>query len=82
MELIIAYLMELAKQYPAMASGLMVMGILRLVFKPLMALLHAYVDATPNEADNAALAKAEESAVFKAFAFVLDYFTSVKISKV
>jgi hypothetical protein len=57
------------------------MGIFRAVLKPLFAMLHAYVDATPNLADNEALAKIEDSSILKGIYFVLDYLFSVKVIK-
>jgi len=68
-----------ALKYPATASVLMVMGVLRAVFKPLFALLQAYVASTPSAADDAVLARIEKSKVVTTAAFVLDYVASIKL---
>lgn len=56
-----------------------VVGILRLVFKPLMSAIEAIVKATPSKADDEFVAKAQHSPAYKAFTWFLDLFGSVKI---
>lgn len=74
-EMVIAF----ALKYPATASVLMVMGVARAVFKPLFALLQAYVASTPSKSDDEALAKIEKSKVVTTAAWVLDYVASIKL---
>lgn len=74
-------LLELVQKYPLAVSALAIVGACRAVFKPLFAVLHAYVDATANQKDNLVLEKVEASAVYKGFAFVLDYAASIKLQK-
>lgn len=82
MEFFIPMIVSFAQQYPVVAGIFIVMGILRAIMKPLFALFHAYVDATvDNQADNALLAKIEDSSIFKGIVFVLDYLFSVKLIK-
>lgn len=73
--LIVAY----ATQYPLLVSGLVFVGILRTINKPLFALLNAYVQATPSEKDDEVLKKVETSKVYTHLVFLLDYFTSIKL---
>ncbi|HND36777.1 MAG TPA: hypothetical protein PKZ49_09195 [Nitrosomonas sp.] len=74
-------LTEFMGKYPAISSILMVIGILRMINKPLFAILKAVADATPSEADNKLLDAAEKSAVYKGFVFVVDWLASVKLIK-
>jgi hypothetical protein len=55
------------------------MGAARVVFKPLMALVHAVVAVTPSKADDEALAKAESSRAYQVGAFLVDYLFSLKL---
>lgn len=81
MEALVALVMEFAAKYPAVAVVFFVMGALRSVMKPIFSALRAYVEYTPNPADNLVLDKVEASAVVKTIAWVLDYAASVKILK-
>lgn len=79
MEELVAFLIGLASQYPVLATIFMVIGGLRVVMKPIMSVLQAYVDYTPDPADNAKLAAVMESSIYKGIAYVLDLFASVKL---
>lgn len=81
MEEIIKFVASFFGNYPIFGSILFIIGGMRVVMKPLFALLHEYVIYTPNEADNAILAKIEESPVMKGVLWVLDYFGSIKVVK-
>lgn len=72
-------ILDLVKDYPMMASIFMIIGVLRSIFKPLMTLLHSYVDATPSEKDNASLEKLKASKVFAALVWFIDYSSSIKL---
>jgi hypothetical protein len=74
-------ILALMMKYPATSSVLVVMGVLRAVFKPLFSLLQAYVDATESKTDNEKLQKFMESKIYKALAYLLDYAASVKLPK-
>ncbi len=67
--------------YPLVGSILAIIGALRLINKPLFALLHTIVDVTATDIDNKYLKAIEESKIYKAFLFVLDYVGSVKVKK-
>lgn len=81
LDLLVQQAIGMAVQYPHGATLLMVMGILRAVFKPLFAVAHAYVEATETPEDDAKLAEIEQSKLVKGIAFALDYVASVKIKK-
>ena len=72
-------LLPLIAKFPVLASVLMVIGVLRLVNKPLFAFLRTVVDATPTPKDNEILVKIETSKAYKYVSFVLDYLGSVKL---
>lgn len=76
---IIAFIVGFASKYPIVASILMVIGTLRLIFKPLMPFLHQIVLAIPGDADDKLLDKVEQSAVWKTILWVLDLFASIKL---
>lgn len=73
------FLVSLMIKYPEFGSALMIIGILRSVFKPLQLVAQAYVDASPSKDDNEKLAKIYQSKVFKVIAWLLDYTASIKI---
>ena len=79
MDAVLEFILSFAGKYPVIASILMVVGGLRAVFKPLMAVAHAYVEYSASPKDNEALAKVEGSKIYKGLAFVLDYLASVKL---
>lgn len=66
-------------KYPQISTVLMVMGGLRVLMKPLFAVLHAYADYTKDPKDNDKLANAEASKWYKGLMFVLDWFASIKM---
>lgn len=72
-------LQSLATNYPWVMTIMLVISIARAINKPLFALLHAYVDATPSIKDNEFLAKLESSKIYKAICWVLDYTLSIKL---
>jgi hypothetical protein len=74
-------ILEIIGQYPIVASILAVIGGLRLVFKPVMTAIEAVVAATPTKKDDLALEKTKDSAIYKAFVWLVDYLSSVKLPK-
>lgn len=81
MEILSQILGYLVEQHPEAITFFLVLGVLRSINKPLFALIHAYVEATPNKEDDQKLEQIESSKTYKTFCFVLDYLTSVKIKK-
>lgn len=78
---IIQTILVWVSQYPIFATILMVVGVLRLVMKPLMSFLHEFVLATPGEGDNVLLDKIEKSPIFSTIMYVLDWLASIKFPK-
>jgi hypothetical protein len=70
---------DLAGQHPWIASVLAVIGICRVLVKPLFTFLHAVVQVTPSTRDDELLAKAEASTWFRWLNWVLDYVFSIKL---
>ncbi len=71
-------LASLVANYPFVMSVVAIVGALRLVIKPIMALLHAVAAQTPTKADDEALAKLTQSKLYAGFLFVLDWLASIK----
>ena len=59
--------------------ALVVIGGLRLVFKPLVTAYENWVKSTPDTADDERLAKIEASVPYKWLAWLLDYAASIKV---
>lgn len=72
---IIDLLVSLVQNYPWFSSVLLVLGIARALFKPLVAVVDAYVNQTETPDDNAAVERFKQGKVY----FVLDYVFSIKI---
>ena len=78
---LIQWILGFMASNPHFAVLLTVMSFLRLVFKPTCSLIQLYVDATPSVKDNAWWLKFQDNKVFKAVAYAVDYFLSVKLPK-
>lgn len=74
-----AYILGLTQKYPWAVTVFMVIGVLRLVMKPLFTFLHEVVNATPTDWDNQMLAKVEASPVLKWVFWALDLVGSIKV---
>lgn len=74
-------LAELALKFPLLMQVATVMGALRLVMKPLMAVAQSVVDYTPYDKDNLALAKVQSGKVWKSICMLVDWLSSVKLPK-
>jgi hypothetical protein len=86
MELLLEGLRSILELYAAklpdwLLSLLLVVGSLRVLFKPLLALAYAVVSITPSEKDDELVKKIENSKVLKALVFVIDWFASIKLPK-
>lgn len=79
MDLLQALLQQLVDKFPFIASVLMLIGVLRLINKPLFAFLHAFVLATPTTKDDEALNKVEQSKFYLTVVFILDWLGSIKL---
>ena len=76
-----AFIKSMAEKHEIVFSIIMVMGMARLVLKPLMVFLHEIVLISPTDKDNKALSKLEDSKIYKGLLFVLDYLFSLKVKK-
>lgn len=74
-ELIMSFLIA----NPKLAILVTIMAVARAIFKPLCAVIQAYVDSTPSESDNVTWLAIKESKIFKALAYAMDFLLSVKI---
>jgi hypothetical protein len=86
MELILEGLKSVLKVYAAalpdsILAILLIIGSLRVLFKPLFALAYAITSITPDTKDDEAVKKIEEHKITKAIAFALDYIASIKLPK-
>lgn len=70
---------DLASNHAWIVTALIIVGGLRIVFKPLMALLRAIADATPSTKDNDFLDRAEASKIFKTLCWLIDLLASIKV---
>lgn len=71
----------LAGSHPWILSALAVIGIVRVINKPLFSLLRTYVNTTSSAKDNELLDSVEKSAIYKGITYLLDWFFSIKPSK-
>lgn len=76
---VISFILGLADKYPLAVTIFMVIGVLRTVFKPVMAFLHVLADATPSVKDNEFLSKLEGNKIYQKFAWFIDYISSIKL---
>ena len=74
-------ILGLLVKYPVVGTILMVVGVARAIFKPIMSVAAAYVKATPSLKDDAAFEGVEGSKIYKSIAWFLDYTLSIKLPK-
>ncbi len=60
---------------------LVILGVFRVIFKPLMSFVQVYVKATPSTSDDAALASFEASKAYTTLVWCVDFLLSVKLPK-
>ncbi|MFO1461250.1 MAG: hypothetical protein U1G08_17840 [Verrucomicrobiota bacterium] len=77
-----AFLIDLALRHPWIVTVFGLIGFLRVIFKPAMALLHGYVATTQDKSDDELLEKVERSWIFVAFSWLIDFFGSVKLDTI
>ena len=76
---IASFIGAFAGSHPWLVTLASIVGALRLVFKPIVTGVEAYVRSTPSTADDQFIDKVEHSSAFKAVAWCLDYFGSIKL---
>lgn len=74
-------ILDLAQKAPVILSILSVIGLLRLIMKPVMSILKAVAAETKTDKDDLIVEKIESSAVWKGLCWVIDYVASVKLPK-
>lgn len=76
---ILSFFVQFAKDWPFLATLVVVMGTFRMFFKPLMTMLRAWAQVTKSPKDDELLDKVEASQIYKAIMFIIDYIASVKL---
>ena len=77
--MILELIIKLVTEYPNITTALLVIGILRVINKPLFSLLRIIVQSTKTTKDDEMLDKVEGSLAYKIFCFALDWFASFKL---
>lgn len=67
------------KEYPWFTNLVIIMGTLRLIFKPMFSLINVVVEATPTEKDNKIWRRIQESKQMRFIVWLVDYFASIKL---
>jgi hypothetical protein len=70
---------QILQEYPIFTKILIGMGVLRLMFKPLMTAIQNKVKMTEDDSDDKKLHKFMTSNWYVALSFILDLTTSIKI---
>jgi hypothetical protein len=76
---IASFFVSLAEKYPWIATILLIIGALRVVFKPVMSLLDSYVKQNCSSDEYSKLQSFESGSIYKWLSFGLDMFGSVKL---
>lgn len=71
---------QVVESHPWVASLLILIGSLRLLFKPIMSLVRSRIAATPTTDDDAQLQRVMSSWWYQALAWTLDFVASIKIA--
>jgi hypothetical protein len=78
---IIPIISGLVSKAPWLVTILTLVGTLRVINKPLFALLRAFASSTPSMKDDEFINAAEQSKMYKSFIFFIDWFGSIKVNK-
>lgn len=73
------FILDIVHKYPTAASILIIIGVLRAVFKPLQGVIDSYVNATEGVDDNERWEKIKAHKAFTSLAWFLDYTASIKL---
>lgn len=76
---IAGYFINLAQHYPWLATTLLAIGALRVLFKPVMALLDGYIKANCSPEEYGRLQHFEAGPIYKWLSFGLDFIGSIKL---
>ena len=77
--IISSFITSTAATHPWLVTIASIMGLLRMLFKPIVSAFESYVKSTPSVEDDALVQRVEASGPFKAFAWCLDWFGSIKV---
>jgi len=72
-------ILGLLKEYPGFMSIIAMMGMLRVIFKPLFALIETVVATTPTKKDDEAWEAVRGSKAMEMILWLLDYLASIKL---
>lgn len=81
MNVILEWISPMLEMIPFFPQLLMIMGLLRIINKPLFTFLHTFTNATETPKDNELLIKLQSSKGYRTFLFIIDWFGSVKLKK-
>lgn len=73
------FIVSFAQEYPWLLTTLALIATLRLVFKPIVSALEAWVRSTPSTEDDATFERVTHARWFKVAAWLLDYLGSIKV---
>src|SRR3954469_3842049 len=73
------YFINVAQHHPWLATALLAIGALRVLFKPVMALLDNYVKANCSPEEYGRLQHFESGPIYKWISFGLDFIGSIKL---
>jgi len=78
---ILNFAVSLMGTHPVFGTVLMIMSLLRVIFKPLMGIVDAYTKWSENKTDDKLFADFIASPFYTTFVYILDFFASIKIKK-
>lgn len=76
---LVDFLTNMVTQYPKISIVISIVGLLRLLAKPIMTIIEAVVKWTPSTTDDEALAKFEAGPIWKWILWGLDWLGSIKL---
>lgn len=74
-------ILGILESLPWYGDLLLVMGTLRMVFKPLFSIIATVVKATPSKTDDKLLVELQSSNTYAILVWAIDFFASVKIPR-
>lgn len=80
-EWLFSLFMSYAEDHPSWGGMIVAMGLLRVIFKPAMSLLEAYVLESKSTTDDEWLAKIKANQIYKSVVWLVDYLMSVKLPR-
>ena len=72
---------ELVMRYPSLMAVVVILGIFRAIFKPIVTAYQAYVEATPGKEDDEKFEEIKNSSAYKSISWFVDYLFSIKLPK-